>query len=362
MNAPLHTGEILPGAAAPDVSIMAAPVVPGMNGATLVRPGSSEETYTDLALMAGDAGGNLATGILKTGAGAAGTAVSGAFSVVGTEIHHRREIEKLLEVYRDTVAAQLGIPANAVNEADLRAAAEKFPENKALREEFAAMDEQSVTSPVRAVVTSAAALAGGAAAALVGLPAAGIGGLATGLAGSVAAGQVAGRVMDGILGKENNLTPFVALQQADAKLQSGEGISARDMFLFHVASDKNLATQIEGHMGDRFEDLPPEKQTRTMLRDHPLLTELCKYEAYQLNSKALPAASLMDERVQAAVKQEFEQAQRPQGRIMTTGSTVSPLAPRSQIVVQNATQNGYAQAIEAQRAAQTAQNPQGLVN
>lgn len=369
MNQPLHLSGLPQGASGtPGATMIATPVVvpPGVNGASLTRQGSEGETYTDLALMAGDAGSNLAVGsVLKNGAGAIGTAVSGAFSVVGTQIHNQREMETLLNVYRDTVAAQLCIPAQAVNEADLRFAAEKFQENKMLREELATMDEKSVTSPVRSVVTSAAALAGG----LVG----GIGGmgvmsLPASIAGSVAASKAADSVMDGIIGKADMLTPFVALQQAEAKVTSGEGVSALDMFLFHVASDPGLARQIEGHMGDRFEELPEEKQTRAMLRDHPMLTELCKYEAFLLNSKALPAAALMDGRVQQAVKQEFEQAyaqaQKPKNLVFSGGAQVSPLAPRSQIVARTApaAQGGYTQAVEQQRAALEAQAQQGLLN
>lgn len=368
MNAPLHVSALPQGASpAPHAAVMAAPAVvpPGANGASLTRQGNEEETYTDLALMAGDAGSNLAVGgILKSGAGALGTAVSGAFSVVGTQIHNQREMETLLNVYRDTVAAQLGIPADAVVEADLRFAAESFRENKMLREELARMDEASVTSPVRSVVNSAAALAGGAVGAIGGL---GLMSLPAGIAGSMAASKAADRVMDGIIGKSDALTPFAALQQAEARVTSGEGVSALEMFLFHAVSDPRLAAQIEGHMGDRFEELPEEKQTRTMLRDHPMLTELCKYEAFLLNSKALPAAALMDERVQNAVQQEFEQAfaqtKKPQNLVFTSGAHVSPLAPRSQITIKTpAAQGGYAQAVEQQRAALEAQTQQGLLN
>lgn len=355
MAAPLHVAALPQGAAAPTTAAMAMPVVPGVNGATLTRAASNQETYTDLGLM----GGEAVTGLLPHFAGPAGAVVSGAFGVAGTQIHNRRNVATLLSVYRDTVAAQMGIPANVVNEADLRFAAEKFPENKVLRAEFAGMDERSVTQPVRKTLSAAAALAGGAVGALAG---GGVASLATGFAGSMAAERVANSALDGILGKEETLTPLVALQQAEAKVTAGEEVRDLDMFLFHVAVNKHLADQIEGHMGNRFEELPEEKQTRTMLRDHPLLWALCKYEAALLNSKALPAASLMDERVQAAVKQEFEKTQQPQGRIHTMGSSVSPLAPRPQIAVKTpAAQSGYAQAIEAQRAAaQSAQTQPGL--
>lgn len=350
---PLHIGGMPQGALRPHASVMASAVVPGANGASLVRSIGDDETYTDMALAAGDMGSGLAAGTLGKFGGAVGTAASGAFSVVGTSIQQQRAVEKLLEVYRDTVSAQLQIPPAAVNEMDLRAAADQFAENKALRDEFERMDTRSVTSPVRAVVTSAAALAGGAAGAIAG---GGIASLATGFAGSVAASSAAGKALDGIIGKEDALTPFVALQQAEAKVLSGEGVSPKDMFLFHVASDPALAAQIEGHMGDRFQDLPAEKQARAMLRDHPVLTELCKYEAYMLNSKAVPAASLMDGRVQQSLVEEFEQTyaqvQRPAGRIMTAGAEISPLAPRSQIVLPDAGGEGaFARAVTQRRIA-----------
>lgn len=339
----------------------AAAIVPGMNGATLAREASAADTYTDIGLTVADAGANLASGTLGKVGGPVSVVASGAFNIAGNALHHERDIEKLLEVYRDTVSAQLGVPAAAVNEADLRVAASKFPENKALLQAFEHMDEQSVNAPVRSIVSGAAALVGGAAGALAG---GGIASMATGLAGSMAASRAADGVMDSVLGKENNNTVFAALQQADANLQSGKGVSAMDMFLFHVAADSKLAAQIEGHMGDRFEDLPQEKKTRTMLRDHPILTELCKYEAYLLNSKSIPAAALMDERLQAEVRKEFEQlyaqAQTPDNRIQAMGSQISPLAPRSQIVVQQPTpaqQAGYAQAIAEQRAAQQTAQP-----
>lgn len=366
MSVTPQIGSVPPGVQSALVSTPAtAAVVPGMNGVTLAREASAGETYADIGLTVADVGTNLASGTLGKIGGPVSVAASGAFNIAGNVLHHERTIEKLLEVYRDTVSAQLGVPASMVNEADLRAAASKFPENKALLQEFEHMDAQSVNMPVRSIVSGAAALVGGAAGALAG---GGIASLATGLAGSVAASRAADGVMDSMLGKESNNTVFAALQQADAKLQSKAGVSAMDMFLFHVAADAKLAAQIEGHMGDRFEDLPEEKKTRTMLRDHPMLTELCKYEAYLLNSKSIPAAALMDERLQQQVKQEFEQfyaqAQVPQNQVLATGSQVSSLVPRSQIVVSQpmpqASQPGYAQAIAEQRIAQ--QDQQTSIN
>ncbi len=350
MNAPLYVGQLPHGAGDAQVAYMAAPVVPGMNGKNLARAGTDGELYTDLTLTGLDAAGGIAVGARS--AGAAGAAVSGAVNVVSTTLHNNRTEQQLLDLYRDTVASQLGMAPEQVSVDNLREAAERFAENKALRAEFAAMDEKSVTSPVRAAITSVAALAGGAAGALAG---GGIASMATGLAGSMAAGSAAGKALDAIMGKDGELTPFGALQQADAKLQSGEGVSAMDMFQFHVASDPDLARHIEGHMGERFQDLSDEKKSRTMLRDHPMLTELCKYEAYLLNSKSISAGSLMDGRVQMDVQAEFEQsylqAQTPSLRVTTGDAVVSRLAPSSQIVVPSpAAVGAHTQALAQQRA------------
>lgn len=352
MNSPVTMGAVPQGVEPPYQAAVAAPVV-GLDGTGLTHASTGSETIADMAIMAGDVGSNLALGTVAKNAGPIGSAVSAGFNLVGTSVKNSREIEQLLTLYRNTVAAQMGIAPEQVNEQDLRAAANQFPENKSLREELEQLDTRAVHNPVRALVTGTAAVLGGGAGALVGLPAAGVGGIATGLAGSVAASSAADKMMDGIIGKEE-ATPFTTLQQIEAKLQSGQGVSAVDMFAFHVAADKDLAVQIEGHMGDRFQDLPEEKQTRAMLRDHPALTELCKFEAYLINNKALPPASLMDERMQMAVRQQFEQMQaamqQPTMRVQAQGSEVARLLQHpSQITVQRPQAGNYAQAITQQR-------------
>lgn len=354
--APLYNGMPPQGVASIQSTVPAvcSIVPPGLNGATLNRTPKDSEAYVDMGLAVGDMGANLATGALGKVAGPVGAAVSSGFNLASTSIHNQREVERLLDIYRDTVAMQLGIPPETVTEVELRVAAEHFSENKMLREEFNKIDERSVKNPVRSLVTGLAAVGGGA----LGM----IGGVPGTLAGSFAASSVADNVMDGIIGKEG-ATPFTALQQAETKLQSGQGVSATDMFLFHVAASSDLATQIEGHMGDRFEDLPDSKKTRTMLRDHPALTELCKYEAFLINSKMLPPASLMDGNVQTAIKQQFEQyrtqtAQMPRPTISTQGAEVARYQPPMQTAaITQQPRGNYAQAVTQERAAITPQTP-----
>ncbi len=321
-----HVAGVPQGAQTPYHATVATPVV-GMNGVGAYRPLTNEESLADMAVMGLDAAGGL---VSKAAAPVA--ALSGAASVVGTSLQNQREEKILLDLYRDTVAASIGIPPEQVTLEDLRQMAEHSPEHKHLREELEKLDERSITKPVRSVVTTAAAVGGGILGAIPGL---GIGSAATGLAGSIAASKAADSIMDGMIGEERDDTVFDAIKQIDAKVQSKDGVSPLDLFALHVAADEGLALQIKGHMGDDFGDLPSDKQARTMLRDHPRLTELCRYEAYLINAGALPPASLMDERVQVMVRERFEHLQaqaQPTPRIMTGGHQVSPLAPQSQIV------------------------------
>lgn len=323
-------------------AVAAAPAVVGMDGVGLTRESSSNETIADMAITAGDVVSNLAIGtVAKNVAGPIGTVASAGFRAVGTSVQNGREMDQLLALYRNTVAAQAGIAPEQVDEQILRVAAERFPENKALREELERLDKRAVYEPVKALVTGAAAVGGG----IVGAVGGGGVNVVTGLAASVAASTAADKMMDGVFGKEE-ATPFTALQQIEVKLREGQGASAFDLFLFHLAADKNLAAQIEGHMGDRFEELPEEKQVRAMSRDHPELLELCKFEAYLINTKALPPASLMDERMQQAVRQQFEQMRRPDMRIHTQGAEVLPMMQRpAQIIVPRPYAGNYARRV-----------------
>ncbi len=319
---PAVYGDVPPGGARAMTSSVAA--VPVHKPVGLNYQAKDGDTIKDVALTAGDLGGGLlvnGSAALGKAAGPAGAVLSAGFSTVRGNMEAHRDIDSLLELYKEKVSLQLGKPAEQVSEKDLRAVAGRYPEYRGLRNALETIDARHAKTPVRSLVGASAALAGGAVGAIAG---GGFASLATGMAGSVAASAAADKMFMAVTGDGEEHSAYVKLKDLEAKVQSGEGVSAMDMFAYHVSQDEGLARQIETRMGDRFDDLSDEKKARAMLRDHPMESKLAEFEAYLMNTGQLQAAALMDESTQRAVRQAFEQQlmAAPTTRIMAPSHSI----------------------------------------
>lgn len=291
-------------------------------------PAQPESGMTDTALQFGEMGANMVAQSSKLlgpiGLVAAPAAVG--LNALNSGREATRGMDAIKEQYREPVAAALGIDPSAVNEAAIRKAAENIP---ALKQSVDAFDGLRTVSPIKATANLGTGIGSFALGTMLAAPlgfAAPIGGMAASYLASTLTDKAADALAAnaGVVSPEH--TACAKISDINAKLQNGEHISPRDVFIVFAKCDPELNRLVVDRAGVEPDQVNAVQLQHIMEKYHPNLAKSCQYLAEKINSGEKKPEILAFIDPKELTQQEWVSAQRAEDmNTYPQGQNVAPL-------------------------------------
>lgn len=330
--------------------------------------GIAASTPKAMQMLGGAASKVVSSGVgdVALGAGAGGVITAGFDAWSGAR-DRKDAMVQMVQMYTPVIAEQmeekLGRPVlkEEINEDALRLVAK---DNKVIAEALQAYDDGVTTKPLISGVSAGAGAVAGSTAGAALLTAAGLANpagwavLAAGAAASIATGIVTGKALNTLVKPEDiKDTVHGKILELKEKADSGQGLSAKDVFSLHARMNGNIQTRMNDKFGERdFDKLSEDKQIQVMA-EYKNEMPLMQQEAFLINNGYLRAemAAFVPLNAVAAsmVPTRLPEAALPMTppvmQIETSGAQVAYMQPRA--LAQNASNDGaFAASLASQRA------------
>jgi hypothetical protein len=289
-------------------------------------------------------------------------AITAGFDAWGGARDRKEGMAQMTQMYAPVIAEamekKLGRKVLS-EEIDEKALREVAKDNKVLEQAVSAYDDGVW---LKAGTGAASGMVGGgafAAATAVAVPVLGFAAPVAGMAAAWVAGSLATKVFDTVTNtKDISETIHAKVVEVEQKQQSGQMLSAKDVFGLHAKMNGGIQKRMEDRFGTRDFDALKGEQQATLMGEYQKELPLMQQEAFLVNAgymraSMVPFVSLNN--ISATMTTPNMQAGIPDTapvmQVQTSGAQVEYMQPRAQAQGVAGGGGGYAANIVAQRAA-----------